>query len=89
MGSRFAVRIGSIWFLPTTSRIALSATAFDGGVELVVGIFHVEEKRRRVLDHPEDGEIDVDDVFIAGQHQAFFRHVARAFGVAQPISMLS
>ncbi len=34
------------------------------------------------LDAPQHGEIDVDDVLVAGQHQAFFRHVAH--GAAAP-----
>ena len=29
------------------------------------------------LDPPEHREIDVDDVLVAGEHQALFRHVAR------------
>ena len=53
---------------PTTSRIALSAADFT----VASGIADVEQIGSRVLDHPEDGEVDVDDVFVAGQHQRFF-----------------
>ena len=41
-----------------------------------------------VLDDPKDGEVDVDDVLVAGQHQRLFGHLAadlaaaRALGVA-------
>ena len=35
------------------------------------------------LDHPEHREIDVDDVLVAGEHQALFRHVADGGAAAQ------
>ena len=47
---------------------------FDGGVR----VLNVEQVLLCVLDAPVDDEIDVDDVLVAGQHQAFFRHIARA-----------
>ena len=42
------------------------------------GILDVEEIVADAvgLDPPQHGEIDVDDVLVAGQHQALFRHVA-------------
>ena len=58
---------------PTTSRIALSAA----DLTVASGCADVEQIGLRVLDHPEDGKVDVDDVFVAGQHQRFFRHLAR------------
>ncbi len=59
---------------PTTSRIALSATAFTvpSGFWMLNRI--VADAVR--LDPPQHGEIHVDDVLVAGQHQAFLRHVA-------------
>ena len=47
-----------------------------------LGVLDVEEVLLRVLDAPEDDEIDVDDVLVAGQHQAFLGHVAHAAGEA-------
>ena len=41
-----------------------------------LGVLDVEEVVLRVLDAPEDHEIDVDDVLVARQHQALLRHVA-------------
>ena len=38
---------------------------------------NVEEIHLRILDAPEDHEIDIDNVFISGQHEAFFRHPER------------
>ena len=40
------------------------------------GVLDVEEVLLRVLDAPEDDEIDVDDVLVAGQHQAFLAPIA-------------
>src|SRR5207244_346065 len=37
----------------------------------------IEEIGFGVLDHPEDSEVDIDDVLVTGQHQGFFRHLAR------------
>jgi len=53
----------------------------DGQVLLGSEVLDVEEKGASVLDDPKDREVDVDDVFIAGQHQAFFGHVARGLGI--------
>ena len=47
-----------------------------------LGVLDVEEVLLRVLDAPEDDEVDVDDVLVAGQHQAFLGHVADAAGEA-------
>ena len=35
-----------------------------------------------VLDDPEDGEVDINDVLVAGQHQRFFRQFAAAGAAA-------
>ena len=35
------------------------------------------------LDPPEHREVDVDDVLVAGEHQALFRHVAHGGAAAQ------
>jgi hypothetical protein len=35
------------------------------------------------LDHPEHREVDVDDVLVAGEHQALFRYVARCAAAPQ------
>ena len=82
IGSRLAVRIGSIWLRPTTSRMALSATALIVRSCVRAEILHVEEEIARVLDDPEHGEIDVDDVLVAGEHQAFFGNIAHGIGIA-------
>ena len=37
-----------------------------------LGAADVEQIRLRVLDEPEDGKVDVDDVLVAGQHQRLF-----------------
>ena len=43
----------------------------------------LNRKSARVADPPEHDEIDIDDVLVAGEHQALFGHVAdRARGVA-------
>ena len=57
---------------PTTSRMALSATSFT----VLSGFWMLNRYLLGVLDAPEDDEIDVDDVLVAGQHQALFAHVA-------------
>ena len=60
----------SLW--PTTSRMALSATSFT----VPSGFWMLNRIVRRVLDPPEHDEVDIDDVLVAGQHQAFLGHVA-------------
>ena len=54
----------------------LAHGALGRGFHRALGVFHVEEVFRGVVDHPEDREIDVDDVLVAGQHQAFLGDVA-------------
>ena len=39
-----------------------------------IGLLDVEEIFLRVLDGPEDYKIDVDDVLVAGEHEAFLQH---------------
>ena len=50
-----------------------------------LGVLDVEEVLLRVLDAPVDDEIDVDDVLVAGQHQALFGHVAHAAAKPRPV----
>ena len=77
---------------PTTSRMALSATSFT----VISGFWMLKRILLGVLDAPEHDEIDVDDVLVAGQHQALLGHVAHAargaavLGRAErmPISMM-
>ena len=59
---------------PTTSRMALSATSFT----VLSGFWMLNRYFCGVLDAPEDDEVDVDDVLVAGQHQAFGTLVAHA-----------
>ena len=68
---------------PITSRIALSATAFT----VPSGVWMLNRKFAEPvrLDLPEHREIDVDDVLVAGEHQAFFRHVARGRAAADVV----
>src|SRR5262249_44467992 len=48
-----------------------------------VGLADVEEVLFRVIDHPEDREVDVDDVLVAREHQRLSRQVlGRAATVA-------
>ena len=62
----------------------LAHRAFGHRLHGAFGVLDVEEKIADAvgLDPPQHGEIDVDDVLVAGQHQAFFRHVAH--GAAAP-----
>ena len=66
----------------------LAHRALGGGFDRRLGVPDVEQIGLGVLDHPEDGEVDIDDVLVAGQHQRLFRHLAgnlaaaRALGVA-------
>jgi hypothetical protein len=43
-----------------------------------VGHLDVEEIFLRILDAPEDYEIDVDDVLVAGKHETFLWHRSHA-----------
>src|SRR4029079_8559087 len=55
------------------------------GLHRAFGILDVEEVFADAirLDPPQHGEIDVNDVLVAGEHQAFFRHVAHGGAAAQ------
>ena len=55
---------------PTISRMALSATSFT----VTSGFWMLNRYCLRVLDAPEHDEVDVDDVLVAGQHQALLGH---------------
>ncbi len=69
------------------ARARLSQRRLDGGradhlphdalgdrLDRLVGVPRVEQVFAGVADLPEHGEIDVDDVLVAGQHQALRRH---------------
>jgi len=47
----------------------------------VVGMAVVEEILHRVLEDVLDGELDIDDVFVIGEHQGLFQHLV-ALGAA-------
>ena len=66
---------------PITSRMALSATAFTVPSGFWMLNRYLPAPAR--LDLPEHREIDVDDVLVAGEHQALFRHVAQGGAAAQ------
>jgi hypothetical protein len=51
------------------SRMALSV------LHRVLWIADAEEELQRILDHPEDGVLHVDDFLVAGQDQTLVRHV--------------
>ena len=61
----------------------LTHGALGSSLGRFLGVLDIEEELSGILDHPKHGEIDVDDVFIAGQHQAFFRHVPRRLSAAK------
>src|SRR6202035_3070244 len=56
----------------------LAHRAFGDRLHGAFGVLDVEEIVADAvrLDAPQHGEVDVDDILVAGQHQAFFRHVA-------------
>ncbi len=58
----------------------LAHRAFGGGLHGRLGRPDMEQVGLCVLDDPKDGEVDVDDVLVAGQHQRLFRQLARAGG---------
>ena len=66
MMPRSRERIGDSSERDTTSRIAELGDGLDGGGR----VGEVEEEFRRVADVPHHLEGDVDDVLVAGQHQA-------------------
>ena len=55
----------------------LAHHALGRGLHRVGRVARVEEIVGRVADMPEHAEIDVDDVLVAGEHQALGRHVPR------------
>ena len=66
---------------PMTSRIAASAAGAHGLLALRTSKAYLND----VLDLPQHGELDVDDVLVAGQHQVLGRGRARAAAVAGPV----
>ena len=77
---RAPVRIG--WIVGAADHLA--HRAFGHRLHGAFGVLDVEQEVADAvgLDAPQHGEVDVDDVLVAGQHQAFFRHVAH--GAAAP-----
>ena len=59
-------------------RPTLAHGAFGDGLHRAFRLLDVEQIIPHAvrLDLPQHGEIDVDDVLVAGQHEALFRHVA-------------
>ena len=55
-----------------------SDRAFGGNFDRGFRIAYVEQEVGSVLNPPLNDEIDVDDILISGQHQAFLRYVADA-----------
>ena len=53
----------------------LAHRAFRRRFDRAFGMSDIEQIRLRVLDEPEDGKVDIDDVLVAGQHQRLFRHL--------------
>ena len=55
----------------------LAHGALGYGLDRTLGLLDVEQIVADAiqLDFPQHGEIDVDDVLVAGEHQAFLRHV--------------
>ena len=73
--------------------MALSATALTGAFRALDVEQIVADMVR--LDPPQHRELDIDDVLVARQHQAFFRQIARPRAAApgkilgaRPISVL-
>src|SRR4029079_13312160 len=61
----------------------LAHGAFSHALHRAFGVLDVEQEIGGALDLPEHDEINIDDILIAGDHQALFGHVAdRARGVA-------
>src|SRR5690606_7469261 len=58
----------------------LAHGAFGDGADGAFRVLDVEQEVGRAarLHLPDDGEVHVDDVLVAGQHQAFLRHFAHA-----------
>ena len=60
----------------------LAHHALGDRLHRLLGIANVEQELARVLDLPEQHEVDVDDVLVAGQDQALVGHVS--IGAAAP-----
>ena len=66
------------WLLDRGSANNFAHGAFGGRLHGLRGIADVEQVFARVLDDPEHRELNLDDVLVAGQHQAFFGNAAGA-----------
>ena len=66
----------------------LAHGAFGHRLHGAFGILDVEQIIADAvrLDLPQHREIDIDDVLVAGQHQAFFRHVAYGGAAAHVVA---
>src|SRR6185437_12667119 len=53
----------------------LAHGTFSRDLHRAVGVTNVEQVILGVVDQPEDGEVDVDDVLVASQHQRFLGHL--------------
>ena len=70
--------------------------AFRHRLHRAFGVLNIEQIFAHAvrLDLPQHGEIDVDDVFVAGEHEALLRHVAdrraaaEVLHVRMPMSIL-
>ena len=56
--------------------------AFGHGLHRAGRVLNIKQKVGRIFNDPENREIDIDDIFVTRQHQAFFRHIARHTGGA-------
>jgi hypothetical protein len=74
MRCRALVSRGRISDWPT----CLAQHAFSHVAHGNLGVLHVKKISHRLLKAPEDGEADIDDVLIAGQHRALFSHIGHA-----------
>ena len=77
---RHAGLLGRQYGLDVPAADHLAHGAFGNGLDGAFGILKIEDVilRARGIDLPHGIEIDVDDILVAGQHQALFDHVAGA-----------
>ncbi len=65
----------------------LAHCALGSGFDRRLGVADVEQIGLGILDDPKGGEVDVDDVLVAGQHQRLFRHLAADLAAARPLGV--
>ena len=61
--------------------------ALGSGFDRRLGVPNVEEISLGVLDDPKGGEVDVDDVLVAGQHQCLFGNLAGDLAAARALGI--